>query len=355
MIKIEYENLSIIPRKYMKLFVTGGAGFIGSNFILYMLDKYPQYQIVNYDKLTYAGNLENLKSVENNPNYKFVRGDILNYELLDLLLKDVDVIVHFAAESHVDKSILGAEEFVRTNVLGTYTLLEAAKNNKVKRFHHISTDEVFGSLPLDSKEQFHEETPYDPSSPYSSSKAASDHLVRAYFETHRLPITITNCSNNYGSYQFPEKIIPLFVTNLMEEKKVPLYGDGLNVRDWIHVKDHCTAIDLVLHKGIIGEMYCVGGGNEVSNIDLTKKIIEYMGQGEDMIEYVKDRPGHDRRYAVRHYKITAELGWRPEYSFDEGLKQTIDWYRENEEWWRRVRSGEYQKYYNEWYGEKLAI
>ncbi|MFZ5365129.1 MAG: dTDP-glucose 4,6-dehydratase [Patescibacteria group bacterium] len=339
----------------MKLFVTGGAGFIGSNFILYMLDKYPHYEIVNYDKLTYAGNLENLKTVENNPNYKFVRGDILNYELLDLLLKDVDVIVHFAAESHVDKSILGAEEFVRTNVLGTYTLLEAAKNNKVKRFHHVSTDEVFGSLTLDSKNKFFEDTPYNPRSPYASSKAAADHLARAYYETYRLPATISNCSNNYGRYQFPEKLIPLFVTNLIEDKKVPLYGDGQNIRDWIHVKDHCSAIDAILHKGKIGETYCVGGNNEISNISLTKKILEHMGQAEDMVEYVADRPGHDRRYAIRSYKAMAELNWRPEYGFDEGLRQTIDWYMENEDWWRRVKSGEYQKYYDEWYGHKLAI
>jgi dTDP-glucose 4,6-dehydratase len=340
--------------KNMKLLVTGGAGFIGSNFILYMLDKYPHYEIVNFDKLTYAGNLENLKSVENNPNYRFVKGDIVNYELLDFFMKEIDAIVHFAAESHVDKSIMGAEEFVRTNVLGTYALLEAAKNNGNVRFHHISTDEVFGSLPIDSKHSFDEDTSYDPKSPYSSSKAASDHLVRAYFHTHKLPVTISNCSNNYGSFQFPEKVIPLFCTNLIEGKKVPLYGDGLNVRDWIHVKDHCRAIDKVLHEGKMGETYCVAAKNEISNIELTKKILDYMGFGEDMIEYVKDRPGHDRRYAVKPYKIMAELNWRPDYSFEEGLRQTIDWYMENEEWWKRVKSGEYQKYYNEWYGQKLA-
>ncbi|HUT22323.1 MAG TPA: dTDP-glucose 4,6-dehydratase [Candidatus Bipolaricaulota bacterium] len=337
----------------MKLLVTGGAGFIGSNFILYMLSKYPHYEIINYDKLTYAGNLENLKSVENNPNYKFVRGDVLNYELLDLCVKDVDAVVHFAAESHVDKSILGAEEFVRTNVLGTYTLLEVCKNNGNLRFHHVSTDEVFGSLPLESRAAFSEDTPYNPSSPYSSSKAASDHLVRAYYETHKLPITISNCSNNYGPYQFPEKVIPLFVTNLIEEKKVPLYGDGQNVRDWLHVKDHAAAIDSVLHYGRMGETYCVGGNNEVSNIDLTKKILSYMGFGEEMIEYVKDRPGHDRRYAIKPYKIMAELNWRPKYNFEEGLRETIDWYMENKEWWSRVKSGEYQDYYKEWYGKRV--
>jgi len=333
----------------MRLLVTGGAGFIGSNFIHYVLEKYPHYRVTNLDKLTYAGNLENLKSIENNSNYRFVKGDILNYELVDLLMKEVDAVVHFAAESHVDKSILGAEEFVKTNVLGTFTLLEAAKNNHDKRFHHISTDEVFGSLPLDSNEAFDEQTPYDPRSPYSSAKAGADHLVRAYFKTFNLPVTISNCSNNYGPYQFPEKIIPLFVTNLIEGKKVPLYGDGLNVRDWIHVRDHCEAIDLVLHQGKIGDTYCMGGNNEVSNIDLTKKILSYMSYGEEMIEYVKDRPGHDRRYAIRSYKIMAELGWRPKYTFDEGLRQTIDWYMENQEWWKRVKSGEYQKYYDQWY------
>ncbi len=339
----------------MKLLVTGGAGFIGSNFILYILDKYPNYEIINFDKLTYAGNLENLKSVENHPNYKFVKGDINNLELLDLFMKDVDAVVHFAAESMVDRSIMGADEFVKANVLGTYTLLESAKNNGNKRFHHVSTDEVFGSLPLESKEMFHEDTIYNPRNPYSASKAASDHLVRAYFETHNLPITISNCSNNYGPYQFPEKVIPLFVTNLMEEKKVPLYGDGLNVRDWIHVKDHCRGIDLILHQGKIGETYCMGGNNEISNINLTKRILQYMGYGEEMIEYVKDRPGHDRRYAIRSYKIMAELGWKPELTFDEGLKKTIDWYMENEEWWQRVKSGDYQKYYKDWYENRLAL
>ncbi|MFH0814844.1 MAG: dTDP-glucose 4,6-dehydratase [Candidatus Falkowbacteria bacterium] len=334
----------------MKMLVTGGAGFIGSNFIRYVLEKYPDYHVLNLDKLTYAGNLENLKEVEGYPNYKFVRGDILNAELVEHIAKDVDIIVHFAAESHVDRSVLDPFSFVKTNVLGTFTLLEVARKLGNKRFHHISTDEVFGELALeDSHKAFHEETPYDPKSPYSSSKAASDHLVRAYFRTYGLPITISNCSNNYGSYQFPEKVIPLFVTNLMEGKKVPLYGDGKNVRDWIHVDDHCSAIDLIIHQGKIGHTYVVGADSEKSNYELTMAILKTMGMAEDMIELVKDRPGHDRRYAVRPHKIKAELGWQPKTDFDAGIKKTIQWYINNEWWWKRVKSGEYLEYYDRWY------
>lgn len=341
----------------MKLLVTGGAGFIGSNFIHYILKKYPastaggpDYQVVNLDALTYAGNLENLRDVENNPNYKFVKGDICDKDLVNNLVKDVDTIVHFAAESHVDRSILDAENFVRTNVLGTFNLLEAAKNNGNKRFHHISTDEVFGHLgPNDPA--FNELTSYEPRSPYSASKAASDHLVRAYFYTYGLPVTISNCSNNYGPYHFPEKLIPLFITNLMEGKKVPVYGDGMNVRDWLYVEDHCEAIDLILQKGKIGETYCIGGNSEKPNIEITKKIIELMGKNEDSIEYVKDRPGHDRRYAIDFYKIKNELGWQPKISFEDGLQKTIDWYKNNESWWKNIKSGDYQKYYEKQYGE----
>jgi dTDP-glucose 4,6-dehydratase len=334
----------------MKLLVTGGAGFIGSNFIHYWLKKYPEDQIVNLDLLTYAGNLENLSELENNKNYKFIKGDICDKDLVNSLVKDADTIVHFAAESHVDRSILDAENFVRTNVLGTYNLLEAAKNNGNKRFHHISTDEVFGHLePKDPA--FNEGTPYAPRSPYSASKAASDHLVRAYFSTYGLPITISNCSNNYGPYQFPEKLIPLFITNLVEGKKVPVYGDGMNVRDWLYVEDHCEAIDLIIKKGKIGETYCVGGNSEKPNIEITKKILELLCRDENWIEYVKDRPGHDRRYAIDFSKIKNELGWEPKVNFEAGLQKTIEWYKNNEDWWKNIKSGDYQKYYDKQYGK----
>ncbi len=322
----------------MKLLVTGGAGFIGSNFILYWLKKYPQDKIINLDKLTYAGNLENLKAVEKNPNYKFVQGDICNQELINQVTHNIDIIVHFAAESHVDRSILDPAPFIKTNIEGTYVLLEAVLKNKVKRFHHISTDEVFGALELNSKEKFNDNTPYNPHSPYSASKASSDHLVRSYHTTYNLPITISNCSNNFGPYQFPEKLIPLAITNLIEGRKVPVYGDGLYVRDWLYVEDHCKAIDLILQKGKIGETYLIGGLTEdVSNIDIIKKILKIMGKEESQIEFVKDRPGHDRRYAIDWSKINKELSWKPEYNFDEYLKLTIKWYKNNEKWWRRIK------------------
>lgn len=331
-----------------KIFVTGGAGFIGSNFILYMLKKYPDYEIINYDKLTYAGNLENLKEIENHKNYKFVKGDILDEESVKKAMKDCDWVVHFAAESHVDRSIMDPDSFVKTNVLGTNILLRVANELGIKRFHHISTDEVFGSLgPNDPK--FHENTPYDPKSPYSASKAASDALVRAYNHTFGLPITISNCSNNYGPFQFPEKFIPLFATNLIEGKKVPLYGDGLNVRDWIHVDDHSRALDTILHNGKIGETYCVGGDSEKSNIEITKLIVNYFGHGDDMIEKVPDRRGHDRRYAIDFSKIKNELGWEPIINFEEGIINTLKWYIENDSWWKKIKSGDYQKYYEEQY------
>jgi dTDP-glucose 4,6-dehydratase len=330
----------------MKLLITGGAGFIGSNFILYWLKKYPQDQIINLDKLTYAGNLENLKAVEKNSNYQFVKGDITDKKLVDSLMKKVDTVVHFAAESHVDRSILDPAPFIKTNIEGTYVLLEAALANKIKRFHHISTDEVFGSLLLHSKKKFNEKTPYAPRSPYSASKAASDHLVRAYHITYNLPITISNCSNNFGPYQFPEKLIPLAITNLLEGKKVPIYGDGLNVRDWLYVEDHCRAIDLILHKGKIGETYFIGGLTEdISNLEVIKKITKMMGKDESMIEFVKDRPGHDRRYAIDWSKIKKELGWKPKYNFDTALKMTIDWYIKNQDWWKKIKKKEYLSYY----------
>lgn len=334
----------------MKLLITGGAGFIGSNFIHYWLANHPEDQIVNLDVLSYAGNLENLLDIEKNLNYKFVKGDIGDFDLVNDLVGDkVDLIVHFAAESHVDRSVMSSKEFIRTNVEGTMTLLDAAKNNGGVRFHHISTDEVFGDLSLDGN-PFTEKSNYNPRNPYSASKAASEHLARAYYHTHRLPITISNCSNNYGQYQFPEKMIPLFITNLLEDKKVPVYGDGKNVRDWIFVTDHCRGIDFIIQKGKIGQTYILGGNSEITNIDLTKKILELMGKGEEMIEYVKDRPGHDLRYAMDYTKAKNELGWEPSVNLDDGLKQTIDWYKNNEAWWKRVKSGEYQEYYAKQYG-----
>lgn len=339
----------------MNLLVTGGAGFIGSNFILYWLDKYPQDKIINLDKLTYAGNLENLKSVEKNENYQFVRGDICDPQIVNSLIKNysISIIIHFAAESHVDRSILDPAPFIKTNIEGTYVLLEAALKNGKIRFHHISTDEVFGALPLYSKEKFNEKTPYNPRSPYSASKAASDHLVRAYSITYGLPVTISNCSNNYGPYQFPEKLIPLAITNLLEGKKVPIYGDGLYVRDWLYVLDHCRAIDLIIHRGKIGETYFIGGLTEdVSNLELIKKILKIMDKDESMIEFVKDRPGHDRRYAIDWSKIKKELGWQPTVDLETGLKMTIDWYQKNRTWWQKVKSGEYQKYYEKQYSNR---
>ena len=320
----------------MKILVTGGCGFIGSNFVLYMLKKRPGYKIVNLDKLTYAGNKENLASVENNPRYEFIKGDICDKKLVNSLMKDVDAVVHFAAESHVDRSILHADEFVKTNVLGTQVLLDAALRNGGRRFHHISTDEVFGELGRVGK--FSENTPYNPRSPYSASKAAADHLARAYFHTFCLPVTISNCSNNYGSYQFPEKLIPLFITNLIEGKKVPVYGKGLNIRDWIHVDDHNEAVDLILHKGKIGETYCIGGDAEMRNIDITKMILKEFGFGSDMMEFVRDRKGHDFRYAIDFTKIKTELKWQPAHTFEQGLKETINWYRKNEKWWKPLKT-----------------
>jgi dTDP-glucose 4,6-dehydratase len=334
----------------MKILVTGGAGFIGSNFIRHILKKYPDYQITNLDLLTYAGNLENLKDVEKNPNYKFVQGDICDRKLVDSLIPEVDIIVHFAAESHVDRSILDSHDFIQTNIIGTHTLLEAAKNNGLKRFHHISTDEVFGSLGLNWP-SFTEKTPYDPRSPYSASKASSDHLVRAYFHTYGLPITISNCSNNYGPYQFPEKFISLIITNLLEDKKIPLYGDGLNVRDWLYVEDHCAAIDQIIHKGKIGETYCIGGDGEKTNLEIAQKILELMKKKNDQIEYVVDRPGHDKRYSIDFSKIKEKLEWQPQTSFEDGLQKTIEWYKNNQDWWKNIKSGEYKDYYKKQYGK----
>lgn len=332
-----------------KILITGGAGFIGSNFIRYILKKYPNYKIINLDLLTYAGNLENLRDIENSKNYKFIKGDIADKELVNDLMKDADIIVNFAAESHVDRSILDSSNFIRTNIVGTHNLLEAAKEKGLKRFHHISTDEVFGHLGPDDP-AFNENTPYAPRSPYSASKASSDHLVRAYFHTFGLPITISNCSNNFGPFHFPEKLIPLAITNLIENKKIPVYGDGLQVRDWLFVEDHCEAIDLIIQKGKIGETYCIGGNSEKTNIEIVKKILELLNKGSEMIEYVKDRPGHDRRYAIDFSKIKSELGWQPRTNFEEGMKKTVEWYKENKDWWRNIKNGNYLDYYNKQYG-----
>jgi dTDP-glucose 4,6-dehydratase len=319
-----------------KILVTGGAGFIGSNFIRQWMKNNPEDNVINLDKLTYAGNLDNLKDLSDSDNYSFIQGDIGDYDLVNSLVRQVDLIVNFAAESHVDRSIENSADFIKTNVEGTRVLLDAAKNNGNIKFHHISTDEVFGSLSLSDK-AFDESTPYAPRSPYSASKAASDHLVRAYFHTYKTPITISNCSNNYGPYQFPEKLVPLFITNLIDNKKVPVYGKGNNIRDWIHVDDHNRGVEMIIKKGKIGETYCLGGGSEFTNMDITKKILELMDFSEDMIEYVPDRLGHDFRYAVDYSKAEKELSWKPEISFSEGLKETINWYRNNSNWWRKLK------------------
>lgn len=336
----------------MKLLVTGGAGFIGSNFIHYWLKEHPEDSIVNLDKLTYAGNLENLKAVENNPNYSFVHADICDPEAVGKAMKGIDIVVHFAAESHNDRANMARHETVMTNVIGTQVLLDAALEHKVSRFHHIGTDEVFGHIELEETRKFHEETPYTPRSVYPASKAGSDHLVRAYNIAYGLPVTITNCSNNYGPYQFPEKLIPLAITNVLEGKKIPIYGDGLYVRDWLYVEDHCRAIDLVLSKGKVGETYLIGGMTELSpNIEIAKKLLNLLGKDESYIEFVKDRPGHDRKYDVDWTKIKNELGWAPQHDFGEWLEKTVAWYKDNPEWWQNIKSGEYKTYYENQYGK----
>lgn len=334
----------------MKLLVTGGAGFIGSNFIRHILKAYPEYEVVNLDALTYAGNLENLAQWQDDPRYRFVRGSITDIGVVEPLVDECDIVVHFAAESHVDRSIMDPGIFLETNVRGTHVLLEAARKYG-RRFHHVSTDEVFGALAPDDA-PFDEHTPYDPRSPYSASKASSDHLVRAYFHTYGLPVTLSNCSNNYGPYHFPEKLIPLAITNILEGKSVPVYGDGAQVRDWLHVKDHCSAIDAIIHRGRIGETYCVGGDGERENIWIVKQLLVLLGKDESAIEYVKDRAGHDRRYAIDYSKIKNELGWQPSVSLLEGLAQTVAWYQKNETWWKNVKSGAYQKYYEKQYGRR---
>lgn len=334
----------------MKVLVTGGAGFIGSNFVRYYLQTHPEDTVIVFDALTYAGNSESLTDLTQNPRYRFIKGDICNPHDVEKAMEGVETIVHFAAESHVDRSIHDPLAFAHTNVIGTLVLLEAAKKNKVLRFHHVSTDEVFGSLELNDGELFTELTPYDPRSPYSASKASSDHFVRAYYHTYNLPITITNCSNNYGPYQFPEKFVPLIITNAIDDIPIPVYGDGLNVRDWLYVEDHVTAIDLVLKKGKIGDTYCIGGLTEdISNLDIAKKILRILGKDESLLTFVNDRPGHDRRYALDWSKIKNELGWKPEHDFDTRLNETVEWYRNNQTWWRHVKDGSYREYYQRQY------
>jgi dTDP-glucose 4,6-dehydratase len=335
-----------------RILVTGGAGFIGSNFINYILNSRRDIFIVNLDKLTYAGNLQNLTGVEKNPNYVFVKGDIVNDELVSYLFQKYEIthVINFAAESHVDRSILGSEIFCRTNVLGTNVLLENAKRFGVEKFIQISTDEVYGSL--GSEGLFEETTPLQPNSPYAASKAAADMMALAFHHTYHVPVVITRCSNNYGPYQFPEKLIPLMIINSLNNKKLPVYGDGMNVRDWIYVIDHNKAVELVLEKGEIGEVYNIGANTEKPNIEIVKLILKTLGKPESMIEYVKDRPGHDRRYAINSFKIKKELGWTPTYSFENAMKDTINWYLNNEKWWKEIISGDYQKYYNLQYSSR---
>ena len=340
----------------MKILVTGGAGFIGGNFVHYMVNKYPEDMIVNLDLLTYAGNLETLKPVENKPNYKFVKGNIADRKLVfDLFEKEkFDAIVNFAAESHVDRSIEDPEIFVITNVLGTTTLLDASREFGVKRFHQVSTDEVYGDLPLDRPDLFFTETtPLHTSSPYSSSKASADLFVLAYHRTFGLPVTVSRCSNNYGPYHFPEKLIPLMISRALADEELPVYGTGENVRDWLHVEDHCAAIDLILRNGRIGGVYNVGGHNERTNLEVVKTILKALDKPESLIKYVKDRPGHDMRYAIDPTKLETELGWKPKYNFDTGIQQTIEWYLNHKEWWQNIISGEYTKYFEKMYGDRL--
>ena len=331
----------------MKILVTGGAGFIGGNFCHYMVDKYPTYQIIALDALTYAGNLETLEPIKDKPNFKFVKGDITERSFVNQLFEDekFDIVVNFAAESHVDRSIENPEIFLKTNILGTQVLMDASLKTGVKRYHQVSTDEVYGDLPLDKLDLFFtEDTPIHTSSPYSASKAAADLLVQAYNRTFGLPITISRCSNNYGPYHFPEKLIPLMIKNALADQSLPVYGKGENVRDWLHVYDHCTAIDLVIHKGRIGEVYNIGGHNERTNLSVVKTILRELNKPESLIRYVTDRKGHDLRYAIDPTKIENELGWKPKYNFDTGIKQTIQWYLDNQDWVKHIISGEYLRF-----------
>ncbi len=332
------------------ILVTGGCGFIGTNFVRRMLERY-DYTLINFDKLTYAGNLENLADCESDDRYTFVRGDIASAaDLENIFAKPVDVIVNFAAETHVDRSIMDPDSFIRTNINGTFNLLEMARKHNTRRFIQISTDEVYGSLGRTGA--FREDTPLAPNSPYSASKTSADLIAMAYFKTFGMPVVITRCSNNYGPYQFPEKLIPLIITNALADKELPVYGDGLNVRDWIHVKDHCAAIDLVMHNGQPGNVYNIGASNERTNIEIVKLVLAVLGKPESLIRYVTDRPGHDRRYAIDSGKITSELGYRPSVDFAQGMRETVEWYVNNRQWWERIKTGEYLAYYEKMYGNR---
>lgn len=339
----------------MKILVTGGAGFIGGNFVYHMLANHPDYKIVCLDKLTYAGNLSTLESALKNPNFTFVKGDIADKDFVDELFEKekFDIVVNFAAESHVDRSIENPQLFLVTNILGTQVLLDASKKYGVKRYHQVSTDEVYGDLPLDRPDlMFTEQTPLHTSSPYSASKASADLLVQAYYRTYGTPVTISRCSNNYGPYHFPEKLIPLMITRALADESLPVYGDGKNVRDWLYVEDHCRAIDLIIHNGKVGEVYNVGGHNEMANIDIVKLILKELGKPESLVTYVADRKGHDRRYAIDPAKIHRELGWLPETKFADGIKKTVRWYLENRKWWEDIINGEYKNYYARMYGDR---
>ena len=339
----------------MKILVTGGAGFIGANFVYYMLEKHPDYNIVCIDALTYASNLETLEKALENPKFKFVKGDITDRQLVFDLFENekFDIVVNFAAESHVDRSIEDPGVFLKTNILGTQTLMDASRKFGVKRYHQVSTDEVYGDLPLDRPDMFFtEETPIHTSSPYSASKASADLLVQAYYRTFGLPVTISRCSNNYGPYHFPEKLIPLMIANALNDKALPVYGEGLNVRDWLYVEDHCKAIDMIIHDGKVGEVYNIGGHNEKTNIYIVKKILELLGKPESLITFVTDRKGHDLRYAIDPTKIKNELGWEPDTMFDDGIVKTVNWYLENRDWWENIVSGEYQNYYEKMYSNR---
>jgi dTDP-glucose 4,6-dehydratase len=336
----------------MNILITGGCGFIGSNFVRYMLEEHPEHSVINLDKLTYAGNLENLADVADNSRYTFIKADICDRSAVDAVVKkfSVEAIINFAAESHVDRSIVGPSIFIETNIGGTNVLLDVAKESGIQRFVQISTDEVYGSLGPTGK--FREDSQLHPNSPYSASKAAADLLALAYHHTFGLPVIITRCSNNYGPYQFPEKLIPLMIANALENKQLPVYGDGLNIRDWLYVRDHCTAIDLVLMKGKVGEVYNIGGENEWKNIDIVRLLLKIIEKSDSLITFVKDRLGHDRRYAIDASKIMNELGWKPIVTFEEGLAKTIKWYMHNKSWWRRIMNGEYQQYYQQMYGNR---
>lgn len=339
----------------MKILVTGGAGFIGSNFVYYMLKAHPDYKIVCLDALTYAGNIETLDNAMKNPNFKFVKGDITHRDFVFDLFKaeQFDIVVNFAAESHVDRSILDPGVFLNTNIMGTQVLMDASREYGIKRYHQVSTDEVYGDLPLNRPDLFFtEETPLHTSSPYSASKASADLLVLAYHRTYNLPVTISRCSNNYGPYHFPEKLIPLMIINALDNKPLPVYGKGENVRDWLYVEDHCSAIDLIIHSGRVGEVYNIGGHNEMKNIDVVKLIVKKLGKDESLITFVKDRAGHDMRYAIDPAKIHRELGWLPQTKFADGIEKTVDWYLENKQWWERIVSGEYKNYYEKMYSNK---